>query len=249
MGQVKTIGFFGDSFCAREGMRHADDVGEFETYLRKLRRHYSAQIVNTGHGGSSVWDLVLNQLMPLIRSNTVPDVCVFVWSDAARLYHPEVRNISIGNAGEPHETHQPVMDAAHSYYKYLFNQEQKDLEYRSLLYYIDNVILTQLPSETRIIHLWSFGWPTETARAGHYSPNSIMYPHTWRNGVEIRPALVSFSDDHNDQWESRGPWVFINHMYGDEKNNMIANWIIEAVENYNGVLRDYSQHIVNLYWT
>jgi hypothetical protein len=245
---MKSIGFFGDSFCSAIQSQTGDS-----TYLKLAADQLGASIVHTGEPGSSAWDTVLLQFNAVKNAITVsmPDICVFVWTDPARLYHPKIRDITVGTAiqNAKHQSQdQPIWQAAKDYYLHIMDDEKVDLEYRSLLYYIDNVILAQLPSTTKIIHMWSFGDPVN--RTGtEFQPNSINYAHTWVHGVEIRPALVALSNDHNRKWQQTDEYERANHFNGAEKNDLIANWILTAIENYrDGLLLDYSTTVTEQFW-
>lgn len=225
----KTIGFFGDSFCATRVSPHSI-IHNYKTYIQKLSDHYDAKIVNLGYGGSSVQDLILTQLQPLIDNNSVPDICVFVWTDCGRLYHPTVRNINgVSSVEESHFFNRSIWKAAEQYYKHLYDYKQHELAYKALLLYIDTVILTQLPKKTKIVHLWSFGNPSTWDNIG-CRPENISYCYNWKNGVEIRPALVSLSlrdrpiDILNNDKSA-------NHLEGEEKNNIVFEWICNGIDN------------------
>lgn len=225
----KTIGFFGDSFCATRTSPHSI-INNYTTYIQQLADYYDAKIVNLGKGGSSVQDLLLTQLQPLIDSNSVPDICVFVWTDCGRLYHPVVRNINgVSSIDEFHVFNRSVWKAAKQYYTHLYDYKHHELAHKALLLYIDTVILTQLPKETKIVHLWSFGSPTTWDNEGCKSEN-ISYCHDWKTGVEIRPALVSLSlsDRSVDALASDKS---ANHLEGKDKNNTVFEWIRNGIDN------------------
>lgn len=246
---IKTIGFFGDSFAADEYNTHSMLHG-YETYIRKLKNHYGARVVNLGYGGSSIWDTYMIQLDPYIKAHRFPDVCVFVWTTPGRLFHRDIRKITVGNALYPkihtynifkHE----IWKAAKDYYLHLHDWGKSELEHEAFIYYLDNVLLKQIPKTTKIINLWTAsktsGWDN-----GNFSPSNIEYPFSFKTGVEIRPALVSLSLDKHSQdilQVDRRP----NHIEGEEKNQMIASWIIEAIDNYaDGLCLDYSSDVAKL---
>ena len=85
------IGFFGDSFCADKWNSINND---YNTYISMIEKHYDADIVHLGVGGSSVGDLILLQLTPFINQNIIPDVCVFCWTEPHRLFHRNIRKIN-----------------------------------------------------------------------------------------------------------------------------------------------------------
>lgn len=212
------IGLFGDSFCA---MVESNDP-TYQTYIKKLIVEYNATITNTGIPGSSVGDIVMMQLP---KSHFLPDVCIFVWTDSPRLFNREIRNINHASAECRTNTGQ-IWSAASSYYKYLYDSQFTTLQFKALLEYIDTHILTTFPKSTKIIHLWSYGEQDKT------------YIHNWKNGVEIRPALINVSD---------GNTAFPNHLAGELKNTLVFDWIKEAIDNYaSGTLLtkeiNYEQH-------
>jgi hypothetical protein len=247
---IKTIGFFGDSFAAEESNPHSWWF-KYETYIRKISKNYDAKIVNLGHGGSSIWDTILIQLNPLIESNTVPDICVFVWTNPGRLFHKEVRRINHSDSLTP-KIHtynifkHKIWEAAKQYYLYLYDHDQAKLEHQSFMYYIDNVILPTLPKTTKIIHFWSSAefdtWQTE-----YFHPTKVSYPYKWKHGVEIRPALLSLSLSDQDtsilQVDKRP-----NHIDGEIKNTMVYAWIKYALLNYqDGLCLDYTSDVAKLW--
>ena len=84
------IGFFGDSFVYELSNPHSWYYN-YVTYLKLIKDHYNAEVVNLGVGGSSYWDSIIKQFPP--HENNLPDVCVFCWTDSGRVYHPTVRNL------------------------------------------------------------------------------------------------------------------------------------------------------------
>ena len=250
MASNKTIGFFGDSFAAEDYNAHSMWF-KYETYIRQLSKHYDAKIINLGHGGSSIWDAILIQLNPLIQSNTVPDICVFVWTNPGRLFHREVRRINHSDSLTP-KLHtynifkHKIWAAAKQYYLHLYDQEQAELAHTAILHYIDNIILPNLPKTTKIIHLWSsanpMNWETQ-----NFHPTKIAYPYKWKHGVEIRPALLSLSLSDQDvsilQVDKRA-----NHIDGVEKNKMLVDWIKYAIDNYqDGLCLNYTADVSKLW--
>ena len=246
----KTIGFFGDSFAAEESNPHSW-WNKYESYIRKVSKHYDCKIVNLGHGGSSIWDSLLIQLDPLIKSNSVPDICVFVWTNPGRLFHREVRRINHADSLRP-KLHtynvfkHKIWSAAKQYYLHLYDHEQAELCHVAMMHYIDNIILPSLPATTKIIHLWSSAQPVNW-ETQYFHPTKIAYPYKWKTGVEIRPALLSLSLANEDvsilQVDKRA-----NHLDGEVKNTMLSDWICYAVDNYqNGLCLDYTTDVSNLW--
>jgi len=217
------IGFFGDSFCSYLSLPGYS----FSTYIKLLQDHYDAEIVNLGLGGSSIYDLLILQLMPFIESNTVPDICVFTWTEPHRLFHQQIRNITA--AASTSTDPDPVIQAAKQYYLNLEDSELDELRYRATLHYVDNVILPTLPSTTKIVHLWSFGIPYnyEYRNPDSFAPNKVQYYHTWKNGVEVRPPMITLAvEGHKIEDLNGRP----NHLIGQEKNNRMFEIIKQAID-------------------
>jgi hypothetical protein len=226
---MNTIGYFGDSFCAERINGHSI-LNSYDSYMVKLEKHYGCKTVHTGIGGSGVWDLIINQFNML---DTVPDVCVFFWTKPGRLFHREVRKLSVGHVLQPkwysyNPFKKPVYDAARGYYLHLQDWEKEQLEYLSAIEYFDRHTLSKLNS--KIVHLWCVD-------VGNYK---------FVNGVEIRPALYNLSMI-NSTPDAMDSDPRCNHLDGDAKNKLVFNWIQDAVDNYqSGKLVDRSQEVDHL---
>jgi len=218
-----TIGFFGDSFCAD---RYSFSFN-YKTYISMISDYYNAKIVNLGKGGSSIGDLILLQLNPFIQKNIVPDICVFVWTDPQRLFHRSIRNLNWGSV-QSNTKQSKVWKSARDYYTYLNDGEFTELQYLALLEHVDYSVLPKLPAKTKIVHLWSFGKPKEWNTAG-FKSNNLEYFYTWKNGVEVRPALMSVSmmdNPSDDIINDTGP----NHLSNKLKNELVFNYIKSAID-------------------
>ena len=219
-----TIGFFGDSFCTDRDSKQAD----YETYISMLAKHYDADITNLGIGGSSIGDLILLQLNPLIENNTVPDICIFVWTEPDRLFHRTYRSINLASV-EDNRKQNEVYDAAYKYYLNLQDEQFNEIQGAALLEYVDNNILTKLPKDTKLVHLWSYGVNKNWVQAQSWDPTNLTYLCEWKNGVEIRPSLMSISQMDNttkNMVAHQGP----NHLTSKLKNELVFNLIKNAID-------------------
>lgn len=217
------IGFFGDSFCANKNSFSL----KYTTYVSMLANYYDAEIVHLGKGGSSIGDLILLQLNPFIIENNVPDICVFTWTDIARIFNRHVRKLNLASVQEYYKRSK-IWTAALEYYTHLYDHEFSELQYLALLEHVDNVILSQLPSKTKIVHLWSFGNPKEWTTNG-FLPENINYHYTWKHGIEVRPSLMSFSmmdNPSNEVFNDPGP----NHLSNKMKNDIVFELIKNAID-------------------
>jgi len=241
---MTTIGFFGDSFCTESISPHSI-LKNYKTYLRLLADHYDAEIVNLGHGGSSIWDTLLIQLKPFMEKKEVPDICIFVWTIPGRLFNRKIRRL---NSTDVHHKvrilNHNIWNAAEKFYDHLYDREKEEIEYISCLQYIDNVILPQLPHTTKIIHLWTAGttkeWTTDGIR-----PANTTYPHLWKRGIEIRPSLLSLSIYDKDISILKSD-LRTNHLDGKFKNQTLFKWITNAIDGGRN-FQDHSSSIDRLY--
>lgn len=211
---MTTIGFFGGSFCAELENDHSISHG-YETYIKKLSRHYSAEILNLGKGGAGDWDCFILQFQETIKKQ-VPDICIFAWTESYRLFHRKHRNlnlISIENSNLKNENPE-IYNASLNYFRHLIDFEKSDLERISLLYYLDNEIFSAYKN-TKFIHMWSF-------------KDSVI--QRWNTGVEIRPALVELSAPNTDDLPAGDQRA--NHLDGEEKNELLYKTLVDAIDNY-----------------
>jgi len=140
---MKSIGFFGDSFCASN---------QPESWCNILQAKLGAARIRWfGNPGKSIWS-VFFQFNKLIEQNKVPDICVFCWTEPYRLYHPELI-LSIGT--QPLEGVDPnVYTTLDNYWKYLHSNEKAEMAYEYSLKYYDQNVLSKL--DKQIIQMWSF---------------------------------------------------------------------------------------------
>lgn len=221
---MKTIGFFGDSFCSDR----TDATGTVKTYIETVCEELAAECQHTGHGGSSVWDLYLKQFLPRLRNRSLPDVCVMIWTEPYRLYHNRIRDINY-NSAEERQHKGKIWQAARQHYLHLLDSEKMLCEYRMLMDYFDRRIAIQCP-KTKFVHMWSFGytehWSDDTFRKG-----AVEYLHDWRMGVEIQPAMVSVALQGGVTMKQiGGPCA--NHLVDQAKHDQVAAAIVDAVTDY-----------------
>lgn len=214
------IGFFGDSFCA--------DV-QPGTYLQLLADHYGADVAHVGYGGSSIWDVLLLQIDPFIKHNNIPDICVFVWTEPSRLFHPVLRNITTSSAvtgawRSTGKSNEIIYGAAREYYLHLHNTELTHYICTAALHYFDTVILPTFPNNTKIVHLWSFG----------VDEQGLSHPfHTWKNGIEIHPSFTSIIVGSGVMPKEMREYVYNHVPFGkkfDPTNRLIFNLIKDAID-------------------
>ena len=200
---MKTIGFFGDSFCASN---------QPESWCNLLQERLGCdRIRHFGEPGRSIWS-VFFKFNELIRKNRVPDIAIFCWTEPYRLYHPE---LVLSANTEPLEGVDPaVYKTLDNFWKHLHSYDKDEMAYEYALRHYDQNILSQIQSQ--IIQTWSFR-PFETA-----GKNAGIQLQT---GVFIDESLFAFSKNNKerDGWE---PGT-INHMTG-EQNQRWADRVYDA---------------------
>lgn len=206
------IGFFGDSFCAVDVAKPGQHETEYETYITKLRKHYTAEIVNLGVSGSSIYDLMLLQVTPFIDTKNYPDVCIFVWTDYGRLFNRKHRGLNTFSIGSLDENNF-VAKAAKQYYSYLFDWELSQFQYVAALQYFDLNVLSNFPKSTKIIHIWGF-----------------EKLHNWKHGIEVPNILIKLAKEGREINEI-ADWA-PNHIDGNDKNNILFEQIKTEIDNY-----------------
>jgi len=146
---MKTIGFFGDSFCASN---------QPESWCNILQQKLGARRIRWfGNPGRSIWS-VFFQFNKLIQQNQVPDISVFCWTEPYRLYHP--KHILSANTQPLDGVDPRIYKALDDYWIHLHNYDKDELCYEYALKHYDQHILSQVDSD--IVQMWSFR-PFETA--------------------------------------------------------------------------------------
>jgi len=201
---MKTIGFFGDSFCASN---------QPESWCNILQQKLGADRIRWfGNPGRSIWS-VFFQYNKLIEQNAVPDISIFCWTEPYRLYHP--KHILSANT-QPLEGVDPNMyKALDDYWVYLHNYDKDEMAYEYSLKHYDQNILSKVDSE--IVQMWSFR-PFETA--DKYAGIKL------NTGTFIDESMFEFSLEAGtkDGWGTGT----INHMTV-EQNQQWADKIYEAM--------------------
>ena len=257
------IGFYGDSFVEvwQDGIDGPKN--DLKTWPRIVADKFDLEIVHTGKGGTSYWDIPLQQFT--LKPNAegiidIPDILIFCWTSSNRLYskdriqlmpNPRQSLFQLGPKTLDPLTIEKMDSAARGYYKYIHDEKKEIAEYQACLYWFDETILSKIPSDRKIIHLWSYGHEnTENPkhRVGTYHPENLKYLHTWKNGCEIRPSCMSISlmDGCNVSHISNVE----NHFNTQDKHNIMADFIMHSLIDTNidggydrGALNDYSENI------
>jgi hypothetical protein len=146
---MKTIGFFGDSFCA--GNREDSWCNILAKKLGTDRPRWF------GKSGASIWS-VFFQYNDLIMKRKVPDISIFCWTEPYRLYHKDY-TLSLNVKPDP-KADPKMYKALDDYWIYLHQQYKDEMAYEYSLKYYDQHVLSKV--ESQIVQMWSFK-PFETS--------------------------------------------------------------------------------------
>ena len=218
---MRIVGF-GDSFISKN---------KTDGYLDIVGKKLNAEVDWRGHNGSGPWDA-------FFQFKDYPydiDVAVFSWSSPSRLYHPNIRGMCHGSV----QNLTPTMDnfetweAARQYYYYLYDWRKSEFEAVAFYQWFDQ--WSTRYASIKFIHMWSFSKDTAFNQSWEkykHDPTQLEYHHRWKNGYEIRPALMHFSAV--DGWPADndlGKETRNNHL--TEMYHMYLSEIIEdAIVNY-----------------
>jgi len=137
----KTIGFFGDSFCASR---------KSDSWCVILAEALGLDITHWGTGGASIWKTMM-QFNSVIHK---PDIIVFCWTETTRLFH---RRLPLTPNAVPIPGEDPkVFEASSMYYKYLQDDDKDVLAGRYALQWFDQKELKQYERDHKIVQAWSF---------------------------------------------------------------------------------------------
>ena len=195
---MKTIGFFGDSFCAGR---------EKESWCVLLADRLDAKIVNWGRPGRSIWSTFM-RFNNRIENNQIPDYSVFCWTEPYRLYH---RDLILSANTEPLDGVDPnIYKALDDYWKYLHDYDKDEMSYEYALRYYDQNVLSKIQKE--VVQMWSFK-PFETAgkdagiklQSGKFIDES-MFEFSKTNGVKDGWGIGEINHmtiEQNTQWAEK----------------------------------------------
>ncbi len=191
---MKTIGFFGDSFCASN---------QPESWCNILQEKLGANRIRWfGNSGKSIWS-VFFQFNKLIEQNRVPDISVFCWTEPYRLYHPELI-LSLNT--EPLEGVDPdVYKTLDNYWKHLHSTEKDDMAYEYALKYYDQNVLAKIKNKT-IVQMWSFKPDTDIKLSTGTFIDESMFTFSKSAGVKDGWGIGTINhmtEEQNKEWANK----------------------------------------------
>ena len=208
---MKTIGFFGDSFCAGR---------EPESWCTLLADKLGAKIIHMGEPGRSIWTTFF-KFNQLNKANRLPDICVLCYTEPYRLYHPSV--ILSANTEPVAGVDPKIYEALEKYWIHLHNYDKDELSYEYSVKWFDHDVLSKIKNKT-IVQMWSFR-PFETA--GKYAGIKL------NSGIFIDESLYASSlTENTSTGGATMPWGsgIINHM-SEEQNKLWADKVYTIIKN------------------
>ena len=208
---LKTIGYFGDSFCASRSKT---------SWCKVLARKIDRWPVHWGTEGASIWNTFLT-IEDMLVKDTLPDTLFLCYTEPYRIYHPTL-SLTPNSTGSKQE-HNKIYGAADMYRVHLQNNKKDDLAYRYSLQWFDQNVLKPLEAKHEIIQIWSMP-PTEIS-----SSNMEINLTT---GLMIKQSILDFAY----RCVGAGPGFKFDPSWGnhmsDENNVAFANHILPKVEAY-----------------
>jgi len=170
---MKTITFYGDSFCA------SDTQDSWCVILAEL---LNCKIKRFGVGGSSIWTSFLNFEKDQ-KTNDLADYMIFCWTDETRLYHP---TLPLTPNNKPIlGTDINVWQSAQNYYKYLSFKEKDTIAYRYALQFFDQNVLKKYDKDRVIVHMWSMMPQQINLDSGIFINESCLI-HSWDGNINYQ---------------------------------------------------------------
>ncbi len=242
------IGLYGDSF-----VEVWKEKNKLNTWPHIVADKFDLEIVHSGQGGTSYWDIPLNQFT--LKPNeegifNVPDILIFCWTSSARIYNKDGIHLNPDPKKvwwKKGKVKDEYVDASEKYFKYIQDDKKEIAEYQSCLFWFDQTVLSKIPIDRKIIHLWSYGH-----NVTDYHPDNIKYLHTWENGLEIRPSCMSIATMDGCSLEDIESHE--NHFNTQEKHNLMADFVMHSLIDTNvdggydrSALNDYSENVIKNY--
>jgi hypothetical protein len=197
---MKILGF-GDSFML--GNRNRSN------YMSILSERINSQYEMYGDAGCGPWSAFFRFLDYPDKDSI--DVVIFAWSEYTRLYHRDNHPLNyttgLHKKSKPSNSamYEEIYEAAHQYYKHLFDYRKLEYEGKALFHMIDDMA-TEYPN-IKFVHMHCFAHQTfginknwDLYKKDTY--DHLEYLYKFKNGINIQPALcwLSFNDEMVDDF-------------------------------------------------
>jgi len=214
-----------------------------KSYQGMIGNHFQCIPEFRGVAGTGPWNMFFDFMKrkgkrPSLYSLQDVDVIIMAWSEITRIYHPKYKPINTGTIYNKSlwdtmsEEEKKVTTAAKIYLEELMDLEQKSYELTALMTLVDQ-ISAEFP-KIKFIHLPCFAKDNPGEWWGAYyntkKPNELNYHHNFKNGMEIRPALMWMS--MLDEWPTDLSKDRRECHMTPRVNRLLADSIIHCIENY-----------------
>ena len=186
--RTKTIGYFGDSFCANS----ISDKSWCNILAKKLG---CGTITHWGVGGTSLWTMLLT-FQKLLDQNKLPFYIVIFYTHPDRIYHPN-KLLPLWATEEKSETE--LEKATDLYIKHLDFKEKNAFQYMSAIQWFDQNILSKLESKHKIVQAFSFENPGFDLASGKILAEPMMptYLKNKENGCKDEDLYNHLTPEQN----------------------------------------------------
>jgi hypothetical protein len=226
---------FGDSFMDLPRDNNVKNL----TYLKQVADKFNATFEPYGEPGTGPWSAFFNFQKYKNKENI--DVAIFAWSEHNRLYHPIVRPINFTSVHNPKvhsmypkEIDYDVWEAAKQYYRYIYDDTKSKYEAIGLYHLMDHLSLDY--PHIKFIHMFCYALHnSDQIYLDIYNdpdvPNNLKYPYLFKNGVNIRPALMYMS--YLDEWPDDLYYETRDCHLSQKMHNVLTETLYTAITNAN----------------
>lgn len=157
------------------------------------------EIVALGLGGSGS-EYAIEQFFKYVNAGGKFDMMLTCWSEASRLYHPEVPviNTTIINSGKAFRKSttytlvEKVRHAAKEYYSHFYREDLANIHLTGLLQWFDEYLVSNYPNKL-YWHFYCFPGLYNNSYADLAKKEDQYIGHVFKSGVTMYPTLSYFS--------------------------------------------------------
>lgn len=178
----------GDSFVY--GAEHND-----VHWLGKLIKYYALKVDDLSLPGTGPL-YVIDKFLTLENEGNISHYqnFIFSWSEATRLYHPDLPQLNISEVQNKHsydKKNRKIYKTASLWYDYFIDLRIECIKTEALMFWFDNYLKKNYSNAT----VWHFfSWPSSYDNSFENLKSLTAPPfHTFEKGVNVLPSLISIS--------------------------------------------------------
>lgn len=228
---MKIVGF-GDSFILGPPFPVETIT---DTYQVLIGNKYNTYPEFRGIGGTGPWHAFFDFINYFKNNTEKVDVVIMAWSEANRLYNPQLTHINADHAAlatnNPQITFKDVFQAVQQYYDFIMDTEKQNYEIRGLMTMFDDMVLEH--PNTKFINLHSFGKLNKGEGWKDFDDGeNLRYHYKFKNCVEIRPCLIHLSRKEGWPGDTKMHLETRDCHLSKTFHKLLADTIIDAIDNY-----------------